>query len=83
MPIPPLLRQLAQRADRLRSGPLGQAPCTMDLVRGACRTHGGECNAAHSARTLPMAGAQFKQNHPEFVKPTLHCDTADTVGYSV
>ena len=29
-----------------------------------------------------MAGAQFKQNHPEFVKPTLHCDTADIVGYS-
>jgi hypothetical protein len=29
-----------------------------------------------------MAGAQFKQNHPEFVKPTLHCDTAYTVGYS-
>ena len=33
-------------------------------------THGGECHAAHNARTLPMAGAQFKQNHPKFVKPT-------------
>jgi hypothetical protein len=25
---------------------------------------------AYNARTLPMAGAQFKQNHPKFVKPT-------------
>ena len=33
-------------------------------------------------RTLPMAGAQFKQNHPEFVKPALRYDTAETVGYS-
>jgi hypothetical protein len=29
-----------------------------------------------------MAGAQFKQNHPKFVKPTLRCDTVDTVEYS-
>ena len=29
-----------------------------------------------------MTGAQFKQNHPKFVKPTLRCDTAGTVGYS-
>jgi hypothetical protein len=29
-----------------------------------------------------MAGAQFKQNHPKFVKPTMRCDTAETVGYS-
>jgi hypothetical protein len=29
-----------------------------------------------------MAGAQFKQNPPEFVKPTRHCDTDDIVGYS-
>jgi hypothetical protein len=29
-----------------------------------------------------MAGAQFKQNHPKFVKPTMRCDTADTVAYS-
>lgn len=54
----------------------------MDLVKGACRTHGGECNAVHDARTLPMAGAQFKQNHPKFVKPIMRCDTAETVGYS-
>jgi hypothetical protein len=40
----------------------------MDLVKGACRTHGGECSAAHNAKTLPMAGAQFKQNHCEIVK---------------
>ncbi len=82
MPNPTLLRQSAQRADQLRSGPLGQARRTMDLVKGACRTHGGECNAAHNAKTLPMAGAQFKQNHPKFVKPTIRCDAADTVGYS-
>ena len=73
-PIPTLLRQSAQRADRLRSGPLGQAPHTMGLVKEACRTHGGECNAADDAKTLPMAGTQFKQNHREFVKPTMHCD---------
>jgi hypothetical protein len=29
-----------------------------------------------------MAGAQFKQNHPKFVKPTMRCDTGETVGYS-
>ena len=29
-----------------------------------------------------MAGAQFKQNHPKFVKPTMRCDTTETVGYS-
>jgi hypothetical protein len=29
-----------------------------------------------------MVGAQFKQNHPKFVKPTMRCDTAKTVGYS-
>ena len=29
-----------------------------------------------------MAGAQFKQNHPKFVKPTMGCDKAETVGYS-
>ena len=29
-----------------------------------------------------MAGAQFKQNHPEFVKQTMRCDTAEPVGYS-
>ena len=29
-----------------------------------------------------MAGGQFKQNHPEFVKPTMRYDTAETVGYS-
>jgi hypothetical protein len=55
----------------------------MDLVKGACRTHGGECNAAHDAMTLPVAGAQFKQNCPKFVKPTMRCDVVDTVGYSV
>ncbi len=54
----------------------------MDLVKGTCRTHGGECNAALVAKTLPMAGAQFKQNHYEIVKSTLCCDTAETVGYS-
>jgi hypothetical protein len=37
---------------------------------------------AHTAMTLPMAGGQFKQNHPKFVKPTMHCDAASTVGYS-
>jgi len=31
-PNPTLLRQSAQRADRFRSGPLGQDPRTMDLV---------------------------------------------------
>jgi hypothetical protein len=46
----------------------------VDLVKGACRTHGGECNAAYDAKTLPMAGAQFKQNQCEIVKPTMHCD---------
>ena len=79
---PTLLRQSAQQAFRFRSEPLGRAPRTMDLVKGACRTHGGECNAAYNARTLPMAGAQFKQNHPKFVKPTMRCDTGETVGYS-
>ena len=29
-----------------------------------------------------MAGAQFKQNHPKFVKQTMRCDTAEPVGYS-
>lgn len=29
-----------------------------------------------------MAGAQFKQNHPKFVKLTMRYDTAKTVGYS-
>jgi hypothetical protein len=29
-----------------------------------------------------MAGAQFKQNQPKFVKPIMRCDTAETVGYS-
>lgn len=29
-----------------------------------------------------MAGAQFKQNHPKFVKPAMCCDTAETVRYS-
>ncbi len=29
-----------------------------------------------------MAGAQFKQNYPKFVKPTMGCDTAEPVGYS-
>ena len=29
-----------------------------------------------------MAGAQFKQNHPKFVKQTTCCDTAEAVGYS-
>jgi hypothetical protein len=29
-----------------------------------------------------MAGAQFKQNRPKFVKPIMRCDTAETVGYS-
>lgn len=79
-PSPTPLRQSAKRADRFQSGPLGQAPRTMDLVKGACRTHGGECNAAQNARTLPLAGAQFKQNHPKFVKLTLRCDTAGAVG---
>ena len=54
----------------------------MDLVKGACRTHGGECNAARDAKTLPMAGAQFKQNHREIVKPAMRCDTTEIVGYS-
>ena len=36
----------------------------------------------YTAMTLPMAGAQFKQNHPKFVKPTTHCDAACTVRYS-
>ena len=54
----------------------------MDRVKEACRTHGGECTAANTARTLPMAGAQFKQNHPKFVKQTMRCDTAEPVGYS-
>jgi hypothetical protein len=49
---------------------------------GACHTHRGEYNAAHNAKTLPMAGAQFKQNHPEFVKPMIRCDAANAVGYS-
>ncbi len=82
MPSPTHLRQSAQRADQLRSGPLGQARRTMDLVEGACHTHGGECDAAHNAKTLPMAGAQFKQNHPKFVKPAIRCDAANAVGYS-
>jgi len=42
----------------------------MGLVKEACRTHGGECYAAKDAKTLPMAGAQLKQNHCEIVKPT-------------
>jgi hypothetical protein len=54
----------------------------MDLVKGACRTRGGECNAADDAKTLPIAGAQFKQNHYEIVKSNMCCDTAETVGYS-
>jgi len=54
----------------------------MDPVKGACRTHGGECNAVDDATTLPMAGAQFNQNRPYVVKLTVYCDTADTVGYS-
>jgi hypothetical protein len=29
-----------------------------------------------------MAGAQFKQNHCEIVKPAMCCDTAETVRYS-
>ena len=29
-----------------------------------------------------MAGAQFKQNQPKFVKPSMRCDIAETVGYS-
>jgi hypothetical protein len=29
-----------------------------------------------------MAGAQFKQNHPKFVKPTMRYDAAASVGYS-
>lgn len=41
-PNPTLPPQSATRADRFRSGPLGQAPRTMDLVKEACRTHGGE-----------------------------------------
>ena len=29
-----------------------------------------------------MAGAQFKQNHCEIVKPTMRYHTTETVGYS-
>jgi len=54
----------------------------MGLVKEACRTHGGECNAVPNAMTLPMAGVQFKQNHPKFVKPTKRCDADDSVEYS-
>jgi|GWRWMinimDraft_15_1066023.scaffolds.fasta_scaffold33093_2 hypothetical protein len=72
-PTPTLLRQSAQRPNLLRSGPLGQARRTMDLVKGACRTHGGESDAAHDAKTLPIAGAQFKQNHYEIVKSSRCC----------
>ena len=54
----------------------------MGLVKEACGTHGGECNAAHGAKTLPMAGGQLKQNYPKFVKPTMRCDAADLVEYS-
>ena len=81
-PNPTLLRQSTQRADRLRSGPLGQARRTVDLVKGACRTHGGECTAADATKTLPIAGAQFKQNQYEIVKPTMPCDGTGAVGYS-
>ena len=77
-----LLQQSTQRADRLRSEPLGQARRTVDLVKGACRTHRGECTAADATKTLPMAGAQFKQNQYEIVKPTMPCDGTRTVGYS-
>ncbi len=34
------------------------------------------------ARTLPMAGAQFKQNHCEIVKLGGTVTRAKTVGYS-
>ena len=54
----------------------------MDPVKGACRTHGGERNAASCAKTLPVAGSKFNQNRPIVVKLTLHCDTADAVEYS-
>jgi hypothetical protein len=54
----------------------------MGLVKEACRTHGGECTAAYAAKTLPMAGAQFKQNQCEIVKLTIHCDGGGTVEYS-
>jgi len=77
-----LLQQSTQRADRLRSGPLGQARHTVDLVKGACRTHRGEFTAADATKTLPMAGAQFKQNQYEFVKPTIPCNGTGAVGYS-
>jgi hypothetical protein len=79
---PTLLRQSARRPDLLRSGPLGQARRTMDLVKGACRTHGGEHTAADATKTLPMAGSQFKQNQCQIVKPTMHCDETSAVGYS-
>lgn len=36
----------------------------------------------NDAKTLPMAGAQFKQNHCEIVKSIMCYDTAETVGYS-
>lgn len=54
----------------------------MDLVKGACRTHGGERTAADATKTLPMAGSQFKQNQCQIVKPTMHCDGTSAVGYS-
>ena len=54
----------------------------MDLVKGACRTHGGEHTAAEATKTLPMAGSQFKQNQCQIVKPTMHCDETSAVGYS-
>lgn len=82
IPNPALPRQSAQPAVPFPSELLGRAPRTVDLVKGACRTHGGECNAAHNARTLPMAGAQFKQNHDEIVKPTMSYHPTETVGYS-
>ena len=53
----------------------------MDLVKGACRTHGGECNAAHNARTLPMAGAQFKQNHVKL--SSRRCAVTQPIQWSI
>ena len=47
-------------------------------MKEACRTHGGECPAADDAPTLPMAGAQFKQNQYEIVKQTMRPKNRDS-----
>lgn len=79
-PSPPPTINAASRSVAIRTA--WPSPAYKGSCEGGMSYPRRRDNAAHNAKTLPMAGAQFNQNHGEIVKPVIRCERARSVEYS-